>query len=558
LKRILNMGLFFVAASAAAFGQAPAIAGGVFNGASSAAPGLPNASIAQGSIFTVYGTNLGPALGPGKGAQQAAYPLNKNLGGISIKVTVGGTTVEAYPTYVEAGQVQAILPSNTPVGTGTITITYNGATSVATPITVVKSSFGTVAVNGQGYGPAVVTDANYQLITLTNPAKPGQTVILWGTGLGPAKTTNDDFQPPVGGDLGLSPQIYLGGKVITPLYAGRAGCCSGEDQINFTIPAGVEGCNVPLAVRIGDVVSNFTSITIASGSVCQDPSFTSNDLLTVGAAGVVREGSINLSRSASSTTVQGITVGGTTDFGSASFARYDITNLLQLGSLGQYSVSTFGSCTVITFRGGSSVVVTPVQPVFLDAGPTITITGPKGTKTLTRDNNLYSATLGGGLKFPGLPDPAPLYLDPGTYTITNGSGGSGPNSVGPFSTQVSFSALLNWTNQDAINTVNRSQGQDFTWSGGDPSGTVSIVGTSLVGSGNSSVGAAFICIEKTSAGHFTVPAVVMLTLPPNNGANDIGSLSVSGGSALTRFTAPNLELGYISVSGGSSKTVKFQ
>jgi uncharacterized protein (TIGR03437 family) len=62
--------------------------GGVFNAASYAYAGLPNAAIAQGSLFVVFGSAMGPAT-----LQAGSYPLPTSLSGTSLSVTVAGTTV---------------------------------------------------------------------------------------------------------------------------------------------------------------------------------------------------------------------------------------------------------------------------------------------------------------------------------------------------------------------------------------------------------------------------------------------------------------------------------
>src|ERR1700683_1986721 len=73
----------------------------VVSAASYLPSGFPNSGIAQGSIFTVFGSDLGPA------AIQVAtsFPLQKTLGGTSIKVTVNGTSVDAIMIFTLAGQV---------------------------------------------------------------------------------------------------------------------------------------------------------------------------------------------------------------------------------------------------------------------------------------------------------------------------------------------------------------------------------------------------------------------------------------------------------------------
>ena len=102
----------------------------VENAASNITAGLPNAGIAQGAIFIIYGSNLGPGT---ISIAQAVFQ-NTSLSGTSISVTVNGTTVAPLMYYTLATQVAALLPSNTPVGTGTITVTYNGQIGIASPM----------------------------------------------------------------------------------------------------------------------------------------------------------------------------------------------------------------------------------------------------------------------------------------------------------------------------------------------------------------------------------------------------------------------------------------
>ena len=75
-----------------------------------------------------------------------------------------------------------------------------------------------------------------------SPAKPGQPVIAYGTGLG-AYAAGDNTASPVF-DFRAGHTIQAVGGVNIPVdYAGRAGY-AGEDQINFTLPA-----NIPTAAR---------------------------------------------------------------------------------------------------------------------------------------------------------------------------------------------------------------------------------------------------------------------------------------------------------------------
>ncbi len=71
-------------------------------------PGLPNYGIAQGAVFIIQGSNLASASTP----VQTAYPLLTSLGGVSVSVTVNGTTTHPVLYYVTPTQLGAILPSD--------------------------------------------------------------------------------------------------------------------------------------------------------------------------------------------------------------------------------------------------------------------------------------------------------------------------------------------------------------------------------------------------------------------------------------------------------------
>ena len=118
----------------------------VRNAASGINQGLPNSAIAQGAIFSVFGTNLGPS--PAVTATQAFQ--STSLGGSSVSVTVGSTTVNALMYYASATQINALLPSNTPTGSGTITVTYNGTQTPSQPITVIQNNVGIFTVTSSG------------------------------------------------------------------------------------------------------------------------------------------------------------------------------------------------------------------------------------------------------------------------------------------------------------------------------------------------------------------------------------------------------------------------
>jgi uncharacterized protein (TIGR03437 family) len=243
------------------------------NAASFAPPGLPNGSIARGSIFSIFGRNLGPAQSP----PLTGFPLQTALGGVSIEVCQNANCVAAIPLFVTPGQINAVMPSNAPLGAVSLRVTYNGQAGIFSPATVTASSLGIFAVNSGGFGPGIVQNFlaqdNQPINSAVVTARPGQVVTLWGTGLGPG--LNADNAAPQAGDLPVNVEIFVGGKRVTDkLYSGRTPCCAGVDQIVFEIPADAPaGCYVPIQVRTGgQVTSNTVTIAIhTAAQQCSDP-----------------------------------------------------------------------------------------------------------------------------------------------------------------------------------------------------------------------------------------------------------------------------------------------
>jgi len=149
--------VFLLLSMTAAASAAPTIAG-IFNAASWAPSGMANGDIAQGSIFVVTGTGLGPATLQ----QVTSYPLptTAGIGGTSMQATISSQPFDCIMIYSSANQVAAIMPSRALIGTGTLTLLYQGIQTTF-PIKVVAASFATFTVNERGSGPGIIRDSSY-------------------------------------------------------------------------------------------------------------------------------------------------------------------------------------------------------------------------------------------------------------------------------------------------------------------------------------------------------------------------------------------------------------
>lgn len=240
----------FLLLAGGAFGQPFVYYRGAVNAASFLPPGLPNAALARGSMFSIFGRDLGPAAPQ----QVSAFPLQETFAGVSVELSQGAAKVRALPVYVSAGQLNVILPSNAPLGLASLRVTYNGQVSNPIPVEVTAASVGLFSVNGGGFGPGIVQNyvspASQPINSFSQTARPGQVSILWGTGIGAAPFP--DSVAPMPQTLDGSIELYIGGKKAAIAYAGRTPCCAAIDQIVFTVPGDAPaGCYVPVVVRSG-------------------------------------------------------------------------------------------------------------------------------------------------------------------------------------------------------------------------------------------------------------------------------------------------------------------
>ena len=540
MKTAAGFAALLILCSMQAIAQPKITAGSVVNAASYLPNGLPSSGVAQGAIFSITGTGLGTA-----GSAPATYPLTTNLNGTAVQVTVAGTPVDALILSATDKLVTALLPSTTPVGSGTVTVSNSGTASASAPISVVASSFGIYTVNPGGTGPGMITQADGATpVTLTAPAMPGTPLILTGTGLG--AYAGDETNPPVGVDLSSTVTLYVGNQPAAISYAGRSMTVpnAGVDEIDFTVPAGANGCYVPVAAVVNGVVSNFVSISVSpDGSTCSDPAgIPSTAINQVAAGGNLKVGFIELQRVGFNASVPILgTVNIKQDSGAAYFYNFD--NNALIASRGISSISSFSSCTVLVCTGTTCIPDNSALDVpRLDAGPSIKITGPAGAATLPASTNVgeYHGPLGStGLT-------GSNFLNPGAYTAS----GTGGKDVGAFTGNLTVPTLLNWSNQSSITgSVDRSKNLTINWTGGNATDYVAILGSSTSAS-TPQVTVTFVCTEKASAGTFAVPSYVLGMLPVSGTVSQSG-VSLAGGFLLVgnfplsnTFTVPGLDVAF--------------
>jgi uncharacterized protein (TIGR03437 family) len=533
------------------------------------------ASIAEGSIFVVKGANLSAS-----GFSEFSFPLPTSSSGVQIAFTPasGGTATLAYLVYLynQSGvnQLAAILPSTLPTGNYNVTVTNNnGTVSAPFAVSVVQRKPGVITQDSSGSGLAVVqnyvsaTELDVDRFTTgavsgvtISPAKPGQPLIAWATGLGPV--TGGDNIASAGFNFeanGVNVQVIVGGVSITPAYAGRAPGLAGADQINFTLPSNVPtGCTVSFQISVNGTLSSSTFLSIApsaSANACVAPGLTTTQLQNLDNGGTLTAGGFELEQFSANLVVA--TLGNVSETIAEVAGGFTQVTGFQLAS---YSAVTYqpGACYVVQTSPASQSTTTTSAPVtsitYLDAGA-VMLNGPAGSNitnaALTETSNVYSLSISlqaAGITLPpseaGIPNASVV---PGTYTLK----GAGGKDVGPFSASLTLGTLLTITG-GLPSSVTRNSGLTLNWTGGNSTDFVEIIGSS----GSTSTGiATFGCITTAGPGTFTVPASILNQLPAvttaaiaaGTGTGFLGvfsSPSPTSGSSL--FSAPLTAGGSIS------------
>ncbi len=549
--------------------------------ASFANPNFINGKIAQGMMFEVFGTDIAM---PGF-IQPEGFPLETVLAGASVQVTVGGQVRDCFVVRtLNNDRVAAILPSDTPVGVGTLVVTFDGQSTPPVPIEVVAHSPGVFTLASTGSGPGVFTDPlTNQVNTLLNAFQSGDLVDVWMTGLGAAPFA-DNILPLLAG-LGYDVDVTVGGLPAVDSFHGRsAGCCAAIDITRFTIPAGVEGCHVPVIIIVNGVPRNVTTMSIGPNrGPCSDGDMgLSTELLTQAQQeGSATLGTINLSRT--TLTVDGFPQQVRQGFelnleaAGAGFHRYTLAQLLRFR--GPFNISTIGACSVLQFRGDTfdDADAFGDASTGLEAGD-MTVTGPAGSQTIQRiDVGVYFQSLGTGI--PGFPVGLPGILAalpdsqnqtggffvPGDYMATL----SGGSDVGALTATITVPEKP-VTNLESIDVVPRDQPLRITYSGASSAQWVWISGTSIINAQTDPQGAVFLCRAPPDTGSFDVPSAILSLLPPSDFINALkgdgagvnqsiptGFLLVGLG-LLNTFTASGLDQGTITHTDTDMRAVEYR
>jgi uncharacterized protein (TIGR03437 family) len=240
---VLQSGQQSLSGTLGATGTTPTVtAGGVVHAASDLA-GVP---IAPGSLITVYGSNLSNATG-----LSSTLPLPDEQNG--TKVLLGNLPLPIL--YTSSGQINVQVPFNTPVNTQyQISVQRDSVLSVPEKLVISSAQPGVFTVNQQGTGPGIIFKSDgVTLAQGSTPAIPGETVVMYCTGLGAVSPPVPEGTPAPSSPLSntVNPvTVTIGGQNAFVSFSGLTPGFPGLYQINAVVPAGVAGDAVPVLVSV--------------------------------------------------------------------------------------------------------------------------------------------------------------------------------------------------------------------------------------------------------------------------------------------------------------------
>jgi uncharacterized protein (TIGR03437 family) len=223
---------------------------------------------AANSWITIYGSNLGVTTRAWGDTDLTNGGLPYSLDGVSVMLTAFGAPRLAYVGYVSPTQVNFLIPSDMSSTTAQVQVRNPAGISKQVPLTVQANAPQLFSVDGKYVlgahtNGALLGKSGLLASAPTTPAAAGETVVLYGTGLGRTNPALITAQLPTqAASLATPPQVTIGGAPATVVSAGVIPGNPGVYQISIQIPANMAAGDQPVVVQTGGVSSASTLLTV--------------------------------------------------------------------------------------------------------------------------------------------------------------------------------------------------------------------------------------------------------------------------------------------------------
>jgi uncharacterized protein (TIGR03437 family) len=227
----------------------------VVNGASFA-----NGGVVPGEIATLFGSNLTSSTGINL---TSGLPLLTNF--LNVSVVVNGKAAPLFAVDNVNGQQQINFQVPWEVANGSnanIAVMNNGATSatIAVPVLAAQPGIINYAATGGNFG--VILHSNFQLADSGHPAVPGETMLIYCTGLGVVSSSLADGAAANGQSTVATANVTIGGAKAKVTFSGLAPGFVGLYQVNAVVPSGLASGNQAVVITVSGSKSNSALLPI--------------------------------------------------------------------------------------------------------------------------------------------------------------------------------------------------------------------------------------------------------------------------------------------------------
>jgi uncharacterized protein (TIGR03437 family) len=215
-------------------------------------------AIAPGAIVSIFGADFA-----GSGLSASSVPLPAVLGDTSV--TFNGIAAPLF--FVSNGQINAQAPFDLPAGFAVSIQVRRGSTQSTVRTANVAAVSPGIFIVDQASGAGAVLHADYSLVSSGSPARPGEFLLIYCTGLGALRTPVRSGErapsvPPLAETINV-PEVRIAGLPANVTYSGLAPGFVGLYQINVQAPAGLPAGNQTVQITTLGVASNTATIAAA-------------------------------------------------------------------------------------------------------------------------------------------------------------------------------------------------------------------------------------------------------------------------------------------------------
>jgi uncharacterized protein (TIGR03437 family) len=227
------------------------------NGIISAVQDAQIAAASPGSIISIYGTNLAGTTSDASGMEVPRLPTGLN----GTDVRIGGRQAALF--FVSPNQINAQVPYETQSGDTQVYVVRGGsAFSAPYALRVGQVSPGIFVTS---LGAAVAKNADFSLVSASNPAAAGEVLSIFCTGLGAVTPAVASGLLAPAGPIALTlaqPTVTVGGRDAEVLASALAPGFVGLNQVAIRMPSGVPAGNQPVVITSGGVRSNAAPMAV--------------------------------------------------------------------------------------------------------------------------------------------------------------------------------------------------------------------------------------------------------------------------------------------------------